>query len=488
MTMKDANLDVLPKPGLLINGERITRTSGGQIEHIYPATGKPTVRVPLAGNKEIDQAVQAARAAFPEWRAMPADERRNLMFRFSQLLTEKAESISQMITVENGTPISIARNSPTHIADVFAYNAGWADKIGGHVVDVWPAPALDYTLEEPYGVVAVILPWNAPAVQFSMIAAPALAAGNCIVVKPSSVTPFTAVRLGELLLEAGFPPGVVNVIPTGSGGGEALCSHPGIDKIHLTGSVATARAVMTAAAKNVTPVGFELGGKSANIIFNDANLQDAAQSAVMWLMLISGQVCIKGSRILVQSGVYDQVIEQCRAFTEDISVGDPALETTMMGPVVSASQCTQIMGFIERAKQTKSGRLVTGGQHLGGELAEGYFISPTIFADVDANAEIAREEVFGPVLTITRFDTEEEAINIANNTEFGLAGYIHTNDLKRAHRVAKAMNTGNIWINEFVGMPASIPFGGIKKSGFGRVGGIEGIREFTRPKNVMVST
>jgi acyl-CoA reductase-like NAD-dependent aldehyde dehydrogenase len=290
-----------------------------------------------------------------------------------------------------------------------------------------------------------------------------------------------------LFLEAGFPPGVVNVIPTGSGGGEALCSHPGVDKIHVTGSVATAQAVMAAAAKNLTPVAFELGGKSATIIFDDADIQVAAQSAVQWISTFSGQACLKGSRLIVQSAVYGEVVELCKTLAEDITVGDPVLETTVMGPVVNAAQCDAIMGFINRARKNNAGRLISGGERLGGNLAKGYFIAPTIFAEVDNSTEIAQSEVFGPVLTITRFDTDEEAVRIANDSEYGLAGYIYTNDLKRAHRVAAAINAGNIWINRFTGVPASVPFGGIKHSGFGRVGGIEGIREFTRPKNVSIS-
>ena len=360
-----------------------------------------------------------------------------------------------------------------------------ASKTSGEVIDISPLTALDYTLNEPYGVVAVILPWNVPVTQFSMIVAPALAAGNCVVVKPSSLTPFTSLRLGELFLEAGFPPGVVNIIPTGARGGEALCSHPGVDKIHFTGSIATAQAVMKAAAKNVTPVGFELGGKSANIIFDDADPQAAAQAAVFWIFLLCGQACLKGGRVLIQSTVYDQTVELCKTSAENLAVGDPALETTLMGPLVSAAQCHDIMGFIERAKSNKIGRLITGGERLQGDLANGYFVAPTIFADVPNKAEISQKEVFGPVLTITRFDTEEEAISIANDSEYGLAGYIHTNDLKRAHRVAAAINAGSIWVNGFNLSPGA-PFGGIKKSGFGRIGGIEGIREFTRPKNVSV--
>jgi len=485
--VKEAALNVLPKPGLLIGDRWITDCSGGWTRHIYPATGKPTVSIPMAGTKEIDEAVETARAALPIWRGMPADQRRELMLRFAQLLRQQVETIGNMAVIENGTPLSIATLIAYVAADLFAYNAGWADKIGGEVVETWPVSALDYTLEEPYGVVAAILPFNGPVAQFAMVIAPALAAGNCVVVKPSSLTPFTAMWFGQLFLEAGFPPGVVNIVPMKGKDGDLLCAHPGVDKIHLTGSVSTARAVLAAAALNLTPCGFELGGKSATIVFDDADLQVAAQSAVQQLSTLSGQVCVKGSRFIVQSGVYEKVIELCKTFTEDIMVGDPVLETTVMSPVISAAQCDEIMGFINRAKANKSFRLITGGERLGGELSGGYFIAPTIFADVENSAEICQKEVFGPVLTFTKFDTEDQAIRMANDSNYGLGGYIYTNDLKRAHTVSSAIRTGNVWVNNFMGVPAGAPFGGIKQSGYGRVGGIHGIREFKRPKNIWIS-
>jgi len=484
--MKDAQLDVLPKPGLRIGDRRIIDCSGGEIDHIYPATGKPTVKVSLAGAKEVDEAVQTAKTAFPTWRAMPANERRNLMLKLSQLIAADTDAIREMSIVENGMTRLLASKVAGGVADTFAYYAGWSDKVGGDVIDVWSESAFDYAQQEPYGVVAAILPWNGPLNQLGLVAPPALAAGNCMVVKPSSLTPFTALRLVELALEAGFPPGVINTISTDSGGGELLCSHPGIDMIHLTGSVPTGKAVMATAAKNLTPVGFELGGKSATIIFDDADPQAAAQRAGSWLMGLSSQVCLKGSRVLVQSKLYDQIVSNCRAFAGMLSVGDPPLETTMVGPLVSASQRDEIMGFIERAKENVSGELVCGGERLGGDLVDGYFVAPTIFANVDNRSEIAQEEVFGPVITISPFDTEEEAVSLANDTRFGLACHIQTNDLRRAHRVVAAIDAGNVWIGPMA-MPASMPFGGVKNSGFGRVGGIYGIREFTRTKNVHIS-
>lgn len=487
MAISEAELELLPQPGLLIGDRRLTDSSGGEHEHVYPATGKPTLRVPLAGAKEIDDAVRAARAALPAWKARTADQRRDVMLRLAQLVREQMEEIARVSVVENGMPLSLAMEGPRTVADLFTYNAGWADKVGGEVIATWPVPAFDYTLEEPFGVVGIIIPWNGPVFSVGMTLAPALAVGNTVVLKPSRSAPFSALRVGELLLEAGFPPGVVNVVPGGPEAGEALVRHPGVDKIHFTGSSSVAREILAAALENLTPVGLELGGKSANLIFADADLQSAARQAISAVVYMSGQACLIGTRVLVEAPVYDQVIELCKAMVEQIPVGDPCSPTTLMGPIISEAACDRVMGVIQRAKHSREGRLVTGGDRLGGDLADGYFIAPTIFADVDNGSDLAQREIFGPVMSIFRFETEEEAIAIANDHRYGLAAYIQTNDLKRAHRVAAALEVGNVWANGFTGLPASAPFGGTKHSGYGRLGGIAGIREFSRPKNVWMA-
>jgi aldehyde dehydrogenase (NAD+) len=485
MAVLEPDLGVLPKSGLLIGGEHIAEGTGGEFQHIYAATGKPTAAVSLAGAHEIDLAVRAARSALPQWRAMPVDQRREAMLRYAQLLRQHADELIAISQIDNSFPYFAASLGPISAADAFSYNAGWADKIGGDVIPTWAAPALDYSLEEPYGVAGIIIPWNGPIYAAGMTLAPALAAGNCVVLKPPELAPFAAIRLGELFLEAGFPAGVVNVVTAGPEGGDALVSHSGIDKIHFTGSGATAQKVLAAALRTLKPVALELGGKSANIIFADSDLNNAALQGVLG-MQGSGQGCINGTRVLVERSVYEDVLALMTAILSTLEVGDPLTVSTFFGPVVSEGAADRIMTVIETAKGDGT-RLVCGGERLGGDLAGGYFVAPTVFADVDNSAALARDEIFGPVVAVLPFDNEDEAVRLANDSPFGLAGYIQTADLKRAHRVAAALEVGNIWVNGFLGIPTSVPFGGVKQSGWGRLGGRDGIREFTRAKNIHVA-
>jgi aldehyde dehydrogenase (NAD+) len=488
MTVKAPNTSVLPAALTpIIDGKHITRTTGGEIDHIYAATGKRTTKVPLAGEEEIDQAVKSAQAALPGWRNMNGSQKAELLRRFAQLMETNWESLAQIGTLENGTAISTSRGNVRGGMAAVQYHAGWTDKISGELITQTPMQAYFYTLLEPYGVVLNILPFNSPLAQFCSITTCALAGGNCVIIKPSSSTPFSSIRYGELFMEAGFPPGVVNIVPTGEKGGEALCAHPGINKIHLTGSVPTAQKIMAIAAKNIIPVAFELGGKSPTIIFDDMKPEDAVAFFIdSAIIRNAGQSCGKGARILVQSGIYEKVIEATKARLEKIQVGDPLLDTTMMGPVLSQSKCETVMGYIERAKKAGDSRLITGGKRLGNELADGYFIAPTIFADVKPSMEVFRDEIFGPVLTFTKFDTEEEAIRLANDTKYGLAGYLATNDLRKAHRVAAQIQAGIIFVTQPGGPSIAAPSGGYKQSGMGRIGGLEGIREFMQSKSIRI--
>jgi aldehyde dehydrogenase (NAD+) len=485
MTVSDAPIDLLPDSGLLIGDTRVADSSGGEFEHVYAATGQPTVAVPLAGAREIDLAVAAARSAFPGWRATTQDQRRELLLRYVGLLRAHAAELAQLSQIDNSMPTFIAEAGANAAADLFAYNAGWADKVGGEVIPTWPVPGFDYSLEEPFGVVGIIIPWNGPVYATGMTLGPALAAGNCVVLKPPELSPFAAIRMGELFLEAGFPPGVVNVVTAGPVGGDALVRHPDVDKIHFTGSGETGKKILASALHTLKPVGLELGGKSANLIFADADLQSAAFEGVL-AMQGSGQGCINGTRVLVERPVYEQVLELMQQLLAGLQVGDPTAATTFFGPVISQGAVERIVGIIDAAK-TSGTRIVAGGERLGGELAGGFYIAPTVFADVDNSSTLAQEEIFGPVVAVMPFDSEDEAVRLANANPYGLAGYIQTNDIKRAHRVAAALQAGNIWVNGFRGIPPGAPFGGTKQSGFGRLGGRDGIREFTRPKNVFIA-
>ena len=417
---------------------------------------------------------------------MPRNLRRDCMIRLAHLLVANANELTRLSTIDNGIPVLFQQYGPHVAADALLYNAGWTDKIGGEVIPTWPAPALDYTLDEPYGVVGVIIPWNGPVYALGMVLAPVLAAGNTVVVKPPELAPYAAIRFGELCLEAGMPPGVVNVVSGGAEAGSALARHKGVNKISFTGSGATAQHILASAAPNMTPVHLELGGKSASIVFDDADLDAFTPLGLSGIINNSGQGCINPTRLLVQRGIYEEVLARLQAVAGNLSIGDPVDSTTIIGPVIDERATTRIMGMIDRAKGSGA-RLIAGGNRCGGALADGYFIAPTVFADVHRDAELSQTEVFGPVLAVTPFDTEAEAITLANGTEFGLAGYIWTRDLKRAHRTAEQMIAGNIWINGFTGIPTSVPFGGLGQSGVGRLGGIHGIREFMRPKNVWLA-
>lgn len=488
MALTPAPLELLPEAGFWIGDRRVTDASGGTFQHVYAATGVATSEVPLAGAEEMDAAVRAARAALPGWRTTPADRRRTLLNAMAGLITERAERLAMLNVIDNGTPLMIAGVQSSMAADLFSYNAGWADKGGGEVHDTWPVPALDYSIEEPFGVVGVIIPWNGPMAAIGQVVAPALAAGNCVVIKPPELAPYTALMMGELFLEAGFPPGVVSVIPGGPTGGEALVGHPGIDKVHFTGSGNTAKQIVATATRTLKPVGLELGGKSAILVFEDADVPMAAAAAANAISInLSGQGCITGTRVIAHRSVYDELVQEILDLVSDVAVGDPFDISTVMGPVVNETACSRILGVIDNAQASQQGRLVVGGTRLGAELAEGYFIAPAVFADVDPLSALAQQEIFGPVQTVIPFESEGEAIALANNTDYGLAAYVHTQNLSRAHRVAAALESGMVWVNGGFGIPSSVPFGGVKQSGWGRIGGRHGIREFTRPKNVWIA-
>lgn len=483
-TMADAEARLKPAR-MLIGGDWVATGSNGEFTHINPTTGTAHPPIPLAGEAEVDQAVQAAKAAFPGWRATSVDVRRDTMLRLASLILQNGAELGMLNSIDNGAPALMTGPAVKACADNFTYFAGWVDKIGGEVVPVWPAKALDYAVWEPYGVVGVIIPWNVPLYNIGQVLGAALAAGNCVILKAPELAPFTALRFAELCVEAGFPAGVVNVLPGDGRTGAAMVAHPKIDKIHFIGSGGTAKVIMKSAAETLKPVTFELGGKSANIVFADADLRNAAGISAYHSMGMSGQGCLIASRLLVQEDIYDQFVPAVLGVIQSIRVGNPLDQGVMMGPVITHQSAERILGMIETAKAQGNGTLLMGGEKLGGELASGNFIAPTVFGDVDNSSYIAQNEVFGPVLSVIRFKDEEEAIRLANDTEFGLAAYVHTNDLKRAHRSAAALESGSVWINGS-GIQIGAPFGGVKQSGWGRMGGRWGVEDFMQPKNVYI--
>ena len=477
-----------PKGCLLIGDKVIEKASGGVYTHINPATGLAQAEIPLAGASETEDAVAAASAAFKLWRQMPGRERGVLLARLADLIKENASEFQRLAVLEGGTPFSIAASGAGIAEEWTRYYAGWADKIDGQVVSSFPSDEFIYTLPEPYGVIGIVITWNGPLISLGMKVIPALAAGNTVVVKPAEQTPFVAALFGQLALQAGIPPGVINILPGAVESAQTLIAHPDVQKVSFTGGPVTARKILHQCAELLKPSVMELGGNSANIVVAYADLDVAAQHAAMMSVgLLSGQGCELPTRLLVQDSVYDEMVEKVVAIAKSLPIGDPRDPNTFIGPVINEEACDRILAMVERAKLAGAGRLVLGGERLGGDLAKGFFVSPTIFADVDPQSEIAQQEVFGPVLVIQKFSTEEEVIEIANSTQYGLGGYIQTNDLKRAHRVAAAMTTGSVHINGSRNIPAHAPFGGLGLSGFGKEGGRPGLDEFIRLKTVSLA-
>ncbi len=456
-------------------------TAGGTYEHRYAATGVVQAAVGLAGGHDVDQAVVAARAAAPGWGGLAPGRRASLLYGLADLIDAHRGEAAELAALDNGTPISVI-NPGRYTASWVRYYAGWADKLSGEVFhDGHRRVAVRL---EPYGVIAVMPPWNGSMMGMGQKCGPALAAGNTVVVKPPEIAPFGMLRFAELALEAGIPAGVINVVVGGAATGAALASHPGIDKITFTGGIETARALMAGAARNLTPLTLELGGKSPNLVFPDADLDRAAGvAAVAGTALLSGQGCALPTRLYVHEDVYDEVVARLLTQLATLGVGDPLDPGTFIGPVVTERAMERILAVIEQAR-SDGATLLTGGTRLGGELADGWFVAPTVFGDVDQASALAREEVFGPVQAVLRFSSEEEVIAKANDSHFGLAAYIHTNDPARIERLTAELQVGTVVVNGMGGISAATPFGGFKQSGFGREGGRAGIEEMVQTKAV----
>jgi betaine-aldehyde dehydrogenase len=481
--------DTPRKYQLFIDGKWVDAESGKTFETPNPATGETLAEVAEADKADVDKAVAAARRAFEgKWSKMSARDRGRLLYKLSQLIEERSAELAALETADNGKPIreSTYVDLP-QVVENFEYFAGAATKIEGETIPV-PGQMFNYTLREPLGVCGQIIPWNFPLLMAAWKLAPALAAGNTIVLKPAEQTPVNAMELGKLIQEAGFPDGVVNIVPGyGETAGASLASHPGIDKIAFTGSTEVGKIVAREAAQNLTKVSLELGGKAPNIIFADADIEQAVNGAMMGIFFNQGQVCCAGSRLFLAAEIKDEFLDRFKEKAQKIKVGNPMDKGTQMGPQVSEEQLDRIKGYVDIARG-EGATVLTGGEppKLDEAFQKGYFFQPTIFGEVKNQMRVAQEEIFGPVTCAITFENEEDLIKQANDTLYGLSAGLWTRDITRAHRFAKEVHAGVIWINTFNMFNAASPFGGYKQSGYGREMGRHAIDLYTQIKSVWV--
>ncbi|MGE0005024.1 MAG: aldehyde dehydrogenase [Parvibaculaceae bacterium] len=473
---------------MLIAGKWTGGATGEYFESFDPYTGKPWALVPRASESDVDEAVEAAAKAFRgDWRAMTATARGQLLCRFADLLAEQAEDLAVLETRDNGKLLAEMQMQLRYMPQWYRFFGGLADKIEGRVIPIDKPGVFNFTREEPLGVVAAVTPWNSPLMLATWKLAPALAAGNTVVWKPSEFSSVSALAFGRLFEKAGFPAGVVNIV-TGFGSeiGDRLVTHPKVAKVAFTGGGATGRRVYGAAAQGLKKVTLELGGKSANIVFADARLDAAVPGVVSGIFAASGQTCIAGSRALVQRSVLDQVVERLVAFAGTAKIGDPLDPGTQVGPVTTLPQRAKVLDYIAIARKEGAECLLGGGIPGGTEHSAGWFVEPTVFAGVTPGMRIAQEEVFGPVLSIIPFEDEDEAVAIANGSIYGLAAGIWTQDMGRALRMPNNLEAGSVWVNMYRATSYLSPFGGYKQSGFGRENGQTAIREYLQEKSVWI--
>ncbi|MCX8072031.1 MAG: aldehyde dehydrogenase family protein [Candidatus Binatia bacterium] len=467
----------------LIIGDR--RLDGaGVITVIEPATGQPLAEVAAASSHDLDAAVAEAKKALPAWSGLTPVARGEILYRFADIVRAHAEELAVIEARNVGKPIADARWEASHVVETIRYYAGAADKFFGNTISVKKG-GLDLTLRVPLGVVGLIVPWNFPMVIATWKLAPALACGNTVVLKPASLTPLTALRLGELALEAGIPPGVVNVVPgKGAEIGHQLVAHPDVAKIGFTGETATGRAIMATAAQQIKRVGLELGGKSPNVIFADVDIEVVAHEAAASVFANAGQDCCARSRILIERSAHARFLEAFAAVTQSWVVGDPLQQDTQMGPLISERQREISESYIEIGRR-EGARKICGGERLA---RPGFFLRPTVLDGGRPGMRVVEEEIFGPVAVVMTFDTEQEAIELANNTIYGLSGSLWTNDLKRGLRVARALRTGVLSVNSSSSVHLQAPFGGMKQSGLGRELGMHALEQYSEVRNIYFET
>ncbi|MDJ0716529.1 MAG: aldehyde dehydrogenase family protein [Prochloraceae cyanobacterium] len=471
---------------LLINNQWVESASGKRFETINPATGEVICDVAEADAADVDKAVEAARKAFNsrDWREMPACKRGELLYKLADLIEANKEELARLETLDNGKPFKDSFNVDLpHVIDCYRYYAGWADKIQGKTIPI-SGPYFCYTRHEPVGVVGQIIPWNFPLLMQAWKLAPALTTGNTVVLKTAEQTPLSALRVGELILEAGFPPGVVNILSGyGPTAGAAIANHMDIDKVAFTGSTEVGHLIMEAAGKsNLKRVSLELGGKSPNIVFADADFDEAIEGSHFGLFFNQGQCCTAGSRLFVEEKCYDDFLAKSVERAKRRIVGDPFDAKTQQGPQVDKEQFEKVMGYIESGR-SEGAQLLCGGNRVGDR---GYFIEPTVFAGVRDDMKIAQEEIFGPVMSVIKFKSIEEAIERANQTIYGLAAAVWTKDIGKAHAIANSVRAGTVWVNCYDNFDAAAPFGGFKQSGIGREKGEYGLQQYTEVKTVTI--
>jgi phenylacetaldehyde dehydrogenase len=477
------------KHKILINGKWVEAASGKTFPTYNPATGEILAQVAEGDREDIDRAVKAARNAFEtgHWSQLTASERGRLIWKLADLLEENLEEFAELESLDNGKPLKVARAADVPLAvDLFRYMAGWATKIEGNTIPISVpytpgAKYLAYTLREPVGVVGQIIPWNFPLLMAAWKLGPALATGNTVVLKPAEQTPLTALRLGELFQEAGFPDGVVNIVPGyGETAGAALAAHPDVDKVAFTGSTEVGKLILQAAAGNLKKVSLELGGKSPNVVFADVDLDTAIAGAASAIFFNHGQCCCAGSRLYVESNIFDKVVEGVAEHAKKINVGSGLEPSTDMGPLVSAEQLNRVCGYLESGF-AEGAKAITGGSRHGDK---GYFVKPTVLVNTNEKMKVVQEEIFGPVVTAIPFRDPAELVTQANNSVYGLAAGIWTRDIQKAHRLASQLRAGTVWINCYNIFDAALPFGGYKQSGWGREMGHEVLEQYTEVKAV----
>jgi acyl-CoA reductase-like NAD-dependent aldehyde dehydrogenase len=474
-------------PKMSIDGRAAEAASGETFPVVDPSTGKSVGEVPRGREEDVEGAVAAARRAFEDrrWTGMRPGKRSEILFKLGELIKRRIPELSQLESIDSGKPIKLASGEIWAAGEAFRYYSGWPTKVFGET-NPTDDKMFVYTLREPVGVCGGIIPWNFPLIMAAWKVAPALAFGNTAVLKPAEQTPLTALRLGELALEAGVPEGVVNVVSGfGEEAGAALAGHPDVDKIAFTGSTEVGRKILRASETNLKRITLELGGKSPNIVFPDADLRRASKGSMLGVFLNSGQVCTAGTRILVDKSIHDDFVDSLVSATEAMQLGPGLDEDTALGPVVSEEQLKRVTAYIEIGK-SEGAEVVTGGQRAP-ELGDGYFVRPTIFTGVKNDMRIAREEIFGPVAAVIEVDGIEDAIAVANDSSYGLAAAVWTSNLATAHRVARGIRAGTVWVNTSGLYDPAVSFGGYKESGYGRELGLHSIDTYTQTKSVWIS-